>query len=104
MQSSIELLTAVNGLLLIIIAYFAKSLVAKINQTADMLTHLDKTIALIAHKIDSQKASIDRLYKVQERQDDEIKKMRENIHRIRNDMNNISLKQEACKSCRLDNQ
>jgi len=83
-----------NGIMLAIIGFFAKSLITKLDSAVKSLNGLDKNIAVIIEKIHSQNNNIEILFKQDEVSEKEIKSIRERLHKYGNELNKVMLEKE----------
>ena len=94
--SMTEVLFAVNGLFMAIIGFFVRSLVTKIELTAALMAALDKNVALVSQKLDSQNTQIQYLYEEKKRIKNDIDGVNSRIHKLANSINEVKLLYDNC--------
>lgn len=87
-----SLLLMINGMLLGIVIYFAKSLVSQITKTSNALTGLDKSVSLLSQKMDNHAVQFKFLYKSHDTFDEELKELRFMLSTLSNEISNLKEK------------
>jgi len=91
------LIVSFNGLLLIIVGYFVRSLISKIDSMQESIISIDKSTALMGSQVDAHERELEHFYDMEKRVDLEIKGIRERLHGIINELNRAMLEIDHMK-------
>ena len=87
-----ELFLIINGILLAILGFFAKSLIKRFDDTTSSLIQLDKSVSLLAEKLDNNRREMDHFDERINIIDREIISLRQSRHDIINEINKVVLR------------
>ena len=87
-----ELFLIINGILLAILGFFAKSLIKRFDDTTSSLIQLDKSVSLLAEKLDNNRRELDHFDERINIIDREIISLRQSRHDIINEINKVVLR------------
>lgn len=88
----VEILMVLNGLLLAVVGFFVKNLVTKVDDTRQILSNVDKALAVMGKSLDNHEREFKHFYLLEENMTKEIKDIRERLHFMGNDINKLSLR------------
>ena len=89
---------AIISALFIVIAFFLKALIHKIDNAAVAINSLDKNLAIITERMKSSESEIVHINRTNDNVEMEIKNIRERLHKFSNQLHEIFIKQEVMNS------
>jgi len=84
---------------MIVIGFFLKQLVNRIDESVKTLVSLDKTVALIQKDLLFFRQELDALGHFEKKTDEEIFALRQKMHDYGNELNSLNLKIIECNRC-----